>query len=227
MEHTKNILIIGDMPGYGKMGLAGMLPILSNMGHSVYNLPTALVSNNFDYGKFSVLDTTAYMEETIRVWQTLGFQFDCITTGFLASAAQVDLLRAFIDSQRKADFLVVTDPIMGDGGKLYNGSTPQTVDNMRRFVGAADVIVPNLTEAEFLTGLYEARLWPPPSSWAGWAGTSSGCWRTSAGSWPGAASPPTPSGGARRRTPAASATTPLPVTSSPAGAATANAGWPG
>ena len=155
MEHTKNILIIGDMPGYGKMGLAGMLPILSNMGHSVYNLPTALVSNNFDYGKFSVLDTTAYMEETIRVWQTLGFQFDCITTGFLASAAQVDLLRAFIDSQRKADFLVVTDPIMGDGGKLYNGSTPQTVDNMRRFVGAADVIVPNLTEAEFLTGLYE------------------------------------------------------------------------
>ena len=155
MEHTKNILIIGDMPGYGKMGLAGILPILSNMGHSVYNLPTALVSNNFDYGKFSVLDTTAYMEETIRVWQTLGFQFDCITTGFLASAAQVDLLRAFIDSQRKADFLVVTDPIMGDGGKLYNGSTPQTVDNMRRFVGAADVIVPNLTEAEFLTGLYE------------------------------------------------------------------------
>ena len=155
MEHTKNILIIGDMPGYGKMGLAGMLPILSNMGHSVYNLPTALVSNNFDYGKFSVLDTTAYMEETIRVWQTLGFQFDCITTGFLASAAQVDLLRAFIDLQRKEDFLVVTDPIMGDGGKLYNGSTPQTVDNMRRFVGAADVIVPNLTEAEFLTGLYE------------------------------------------------------------------------
>ena len=155
MEHTKNILIIGDMPGYGKMGLAGMLPILSNMGHSVYNLPTALVSNNFDYGKFSVLDTTAYMEETIRVWQTLGFQFDCVTTGFLASADQVDLLRAFIDSQRQADFLVVTDPIMGDGGKLYNGSTPQTVDNMRRFVGAADVIVPNLTEAEFLTGLYE------------------------------------------------------------------------
>ena len=155
MENSKNILIIGDMPGYGKMGLAGMLPILSNMGHSVYNLPTALVSNNFDYGKFSVLDTTRYMEETIQVWQTLGFQFDCVTTGFLASADQVELLQGFIDSQRKEDFLVVTDPIMGDGGKLYNGSTRETVENMRRFVGAADVIVPNLTEAEFLTGLFE------------------------------------------------------------------------
>lgn len=155
MENSKNILIIGDMPGCGKMGLAGMLPILSNMGHSIYNLPTALVSNNFDYGKFSVLDTTDYMRQTIQVWRELGFQFDCITTGFLNSADQVELLRGFIDSQRKADFLVVTDPIMGDGGKLYNGSTRETVDNMRRFIGAADVIVPNLTEAEFLTGLYE------------------------------------------------------------------------
>lgn len=155
MENSKNILIIGDMPGYGKMGLAGMLPILSNMGHSVYNLPTALVSNNFDYGKFSVLDTTAYMSETIQVWKELGFQFDCVTTGFLASAPQADLLRDFIDSQRKEDFLVITDPIMGDGGKLYNGSTRETVDNMRRFIGTSDIIVPNLTEAEFLTGLYE------------------------------------------------------------------------
>ena len=155
MENSKNILIIGDMPGYGKMGLAGMLPILSNMGHSVYNLPTALVSNNFDYGRFSVLDTTDYMRQTIQVWRELGFQFDCITTGFLNSADQVELLRDFIDRQRKEDFLVVTDPIMGDGGKLYNGSTRETVDNMRRFIGASDVIVPNLTEAEFLTGLYE------------------------------------------------------------------------
>jgi len=155
MENTKNILIIGDMPGCGKIGMAAVLPILSNMGHSIYNLPTALVSNNFDYGKFSVLDTTDYMRQAIRVWKTLGFQFDCMTTGFLASADQVELLQDLINSQRKEGFLVVTDPIMGDGGKLYNGSTRETVDNMRRFIGAADIIVPNLTEGEFLTGLHE------------------------------------------------------------------------
>jgi len=61
MENSKNILIINDMPGYGKVALAAMLPILSNMGHSVYNLPTALVSNTLDYGKFTILDTTDYM----------------------------------------------------------------------------------------------------------------------------------------------------------------------
>lgn len=157
MEHNKNILIINDMPGYGKVALAAMLPILSNLGHSVYNLPTALVSNTLDYGKFTILDTTDYMVKAIDVWKQLNFQFDCITTGFLASAAQVGVIRDFIASQKKEGLLVMTDPIMGDEGKLYNGVTEETVENMRRLIGVADVIVPNLTEAEFLTGLYEGR----------------------------------------------------------------------
>lgn len=157
MENSKNILTIGDIPGYAKVGLSAVWPILSNMGHSVYNLPTALVSNPFEYGKFAILDTTGYMEETIRVWKELGFQFDCITTGFLASAEQVGIIRDFISSQKKEGLLVMTDPIMGDEGKLYNGVGAETVENMRRLIGVADVIVPNLTEGEFLTGLYEGR----------------------------------------------------------------------
>lgn len=64
-----------------------MLPILSKMGYSLYNLPTALVSNTLDYGKFEILDTTSYMENTIKVWNELGFQFDCISTGFILSSA--------------------------------------------------------------------------------------------------------------------------------------------
>jgi pyridoxine kinase len=154
MENSKNILIINDMPGYGKVALAAMLPILSNMGHSVYNLPTALVSNTLDYGKFTILDTTDYMVKAIQVWKELNFQFDCITTGFLASASQVGIIRDFIEGQKKEGLLVMTDPIMGDDGALYNGVTEETVNNMRKLIGVADVIVPNLTEAEFLTGLY-------------------------------------------------------------------------
>ncbi len=155
MAESKNILIINDMPGYGKVALAAMLPILSNMGHSVYNLPTALVSNTLDYGKFTILDTTGYMVKAIEVWRQLGFQFDCITTGFLASAAQVSIIRDFIASQKKEGLLVMTDPIMGDDGRLYNGVGLETVEHMRRLIGVADVIVPNLTEGELLTGLYE------------------------------------------------------------------------
>lgn len=157
MSQTKNILIINDMPGYGKVALAAMLPILSNMGHSVYNLPTALVSNTLDYGKFTILDTTDYMREAIAVWKELGFTFDCITTGFLVSAQQVDIIRTFIEDQKKDDLIVMTDPIMGDEGKLYNGVTEETVGNMRRLIGVADVIVPNFTEAQFLADQFRGR----------------------------------------------------------------------
>ncbi len=157
MDKNKNILIINDMPGYGKVALAAMLPILSNFGHSVYNLPTALVSNTLDYGKFTILDTTEYMKKSIAVWKELGFSFDCITTGFLASAAQVDIIRDFIASQKKEELLVMTDPIMADDGRLYNGVTEETVENMRQLIGVADVIVPNLTEATFLTDRYIGR----------------------------------------------------------------------
>ena len=116
-----------------------MLPILSNMGHSVYNLPTALVSNTLDYGTFSILDTTDYMVRAIDAWKKLGFSFDCITTGFLASAEQVDIIREFIASQKKEGLLVMTDPIMGDDGKLYNGVTEETVENMRRLIGSSSL----------------------------------------------------------------------------------------
>lgn len=157
MDANKNILIINDMPGYGKVATAAMLPILSNMGYSVYNLPTALVSNTLDYGIFSIMDTTDYMVQAIQAWEKLGFQFDCITTGFLASADQVGIIRDFIASQKKEKLLVMTDPIMGDDGSLYNGVTEETIENMRRLIRVADVIVPNLTEGEFLTGLYKGQ----------------------------------------------------------------------
>lgn len=154
---SKNVLAICDLPGYSKVALSAIIPILANLGHNVCNLPTALVSNPFEYGKFALLDTTDYMKQCMSVWTELGFSFDCITTGFLASAEQVRLIRDFIVSQKKDGLFVLTDPVMGDDGVLYNGVSPEAVENMRGLIGVADVIVPNLTEAEFLAGLYEGR----------------------------------------------------------------------
>lgn len=154
---SKNVLAICDLPGYSKVALSAIIPILANLGHNVCNLPTALVSNPFEYGKFALLDTTDYMKQCMSVWTELGFSFDCITTGFLASAEQVRLIRDFIVSQKKDNLFVLTDPVMGDDGALYNGVSQEAVENMRGLIGVADVIVPNLTEAEFLAGLYEGR----------------------------------------------------------------------
>lgn len=66
----KKILLINDMCGYGKVASAAMLPILSYMGHITYSLPTALVSNNLEYGKFNLLDTTDYITGVFPVWKS-------------------------------------------------------------------------------------------------------------------------------------------------------------
>ena len=79
----KKVLLVNDVAGYGKVGMAAMLPILSYMGIPAFNLPTALVSNTLDYGDFAQQDTTEYMRKTLPVWKKLGFRFEESRTNFI------------------------------------------------------------------------------------------------------------------------------------------------
>ena len=153
----KKICCVNDMPGVGKVALYAMIPILSAKGIDVASLPTALVSNTLDFGKFDILDTTDYMEKTVDIWHDLGFRFDCISTGFLVSPKQINIVERLINNQDTDNLLVVVDPIMGDEGKLYNGMTDNNVAIMRKLSSYADILIPNFTEACFLTNRFYGR----------------------------------------------------------------------
>ena len=148
----KDILLINDMPGYGRVALSCMIPVLSNKGKSVFNLPTAVVSNTLDYGKFAILDTTEYMRNATKVWEELDFSFDLIATGFLNSLEQVDIIKEFISKQKNSPDVIV-DPIMADNGKLYNGLDGRNIENFRKLIDVATVIIPNETEAKLITSM--------------------------------------------------------------------------
>lgn len=150
MQH-KELLIINDMCGYGKVATVAMLPVLSYLGIPTFNLPTAIVSNNLEYGKFNLLDTTEYMKGVFPVWKELGFSFGAIATGFIASEKQAEIIADYCSEQAQLGTTIFVDPIMGDEGKLYNGVTPSTILSMRRMVSVAHLIVPNYTEACYLT----------------------------------------------------------------------------
>ncbi len=146
----KKILLVNDLAGYGKVALSAMIPVLSHMKYETFNLPTAIVSNTLDYGKFDILDTTNYMKNTISVWKELNFEFDAISTGFIVSKEQTQLLIDLCKEKSKQNTKIFVDPIMGDDGKLYNGVSIETVSLMRELVSVADYIVPNYTEAAYL-----------------------------------------------------------------------------
>lgn len=151
IKANPRMLLINDMAGYGKVALSVMIPVFSHLKYETFNLPTALVSNTLDYGQFDILDTTEYMRNTLRVWKNLSFAFDAVCTGFIVSEEQSALVYEYCKEQRKNGTLVFVDPIMGDDGKRYNGVTDESVLYMRKLCSTADVIVPNITEACFLS----------------------------------------------------------------------------
>ena len=148
----KRVLLINDMCGYGKVALAAMIPIVTHAGHITTNLPTCVVSNNLELGKFSILDTTEHIRNTFDVYDQLHFEFDAISTGFIVSEEQAKLIASYCNKKKQTGTLIFVDPIMGDEGKLYNGVGELTINNMKELVRIADVIVPNYTEAVYLTG---------------------------------------------------------------------------
>ena len=148
------ILLIGDIVGCGNLGMSAMIPILSKMGHEVCRLHSSLVSNNFCYGDFAVLDTTEYMRRCIDIWEKLDFRADAVATGYLVSEEQTRIVSDYCALLKQRGAVIFVDPIMADDGKLYNGATENTVEYMRRICGVADIILPNFTEAKFLTGRF-------------------------------------------------------------------------
>ena len=149
-------LIVNDVTAYGRVSSMAMLPVMTAYGLHPYVLPTAIVSNTMDYGSSVILDTTSFMKDCISKWKEFGFKFSTIATGFINSAEQVDIVNELIEVY-KPTFLMV-DPIMADDGKIYPGMYEGAVTAYRKLTSKSDLIIPNLTEAELLTGKYEGQM---------------------------------------------------------------------
>lgn len=153
------VLLVSDFVGVGKVALSTMIPILNTMEANVSYLPTAVISNNFDYGEAVVKDLTEFMEDTRDQWGKLDFQFDIISTGILMNPAQVDVVKDVIN-QHDEKPLVISDPVMGDGGHLYPGLADELIEASRLMALEADLIIPNLTEFSLIVG----RDYPDPET---------------------------------------------------------------
>lgn len=145
------IAAVHDLSGFGRCSLSVIMPVLSAMGMQVCPLPTAVLSTHTGgFEGYTFVDLTPTMEQYFEHWHSLGLGFDCIYSGFLGSAQQIDMISEFIDRFEMQDKLVVVDPAFADGGALYSTFTPDFVTQMRRLVARAHIITPNVTEAAFL-----------------------------------------------------------------------------
>ncbi len=156
----KKIAVINDISGYGRCSLTVAIPILSVMGVQSCPVPTAILSNHTEFPVYFFDDYTEKMRAYIGKWKELGLDFDGISTGFLGSAEQIEIVLEFVEQFREEDTLVIVDPVMGDHGKIYATYTEEMCEEMKQLVGYADVVTPNVTEACILTGTpYKDKGW--------------------------------------------------------------------
>ncbi|MDP2860071.1 MAG: pyridoxamine kinase [Bacillota bacterium] len=147
------VAAIHDMSGFGRCSLTVIIPVLSTMGVQVCPFPTAILSTHSGgFGKSSFHDLTVTMEDYSSHWQSIDLRFDCIYSGFLGSARQIEIVSTFFRDFSTPEPLIVVDPVMADNGRLYETYTPEMQDKMRLLAMKADVITPNPTEAFFLLG---------------------------------------------------------------------------
>ena len=134
------VAAIHDLSGFGRSSLSVVFPILSTMGAQVCSLPTAVLSTHTAYEGYTFVDLTDYMEAFIKHWKSLDIEFDCIYSGFLGSARQINIISKFIDDFSSSKPLVVIDPVMADDGELYSTMDQEMVKNMRALIKKADII---------------------------------------------------------------------------------------
>lgn len=147
----KRIVTIQDISCIGKCSLTVALPIISAMGVETAVIPTAVLSTHTMFSGFTFADLTDQISPIAEHWKKENFDFDAIYTGYLGSFEQIRLACAFMNDFKKKNTLLFVDPVMGDNGKLYAGFDLEFAKEMKKLCCRADVIMPNLTEAAFLT----------------------------------------------------------------------------
>ena len=148
----KRILTIQDISCLGKCSLTVALPLISAMGTEAVILPTAVLSTHTMFKNFTVKDLSDQIEPIAAHWKSEGITFDAIATGYLGTEEEIETVKKLIEDFRTPDTLVFIDPAMGDNGKLYPAFNEAYAKKNATLAGIGDVIVPNITEAAFMTG---------------------------------------------------------------------------
>src|SRR5688500_5357869 len=150
------VLAVSSHVVRGHVGLNATVPALQWLGHEVWALPTVLLASRPGLGRMVRHELPA--PELARVlagleadgcWPSL----DAVLTGYFVSPDAVAAAAQAVGRIKVANpgVVVLVDPILGDGGKLYVAHA--TAEAIRdALLPLASIATPNLFELAWLTG---------------------------------------------------------------------------
>ena len=148
----KRLLTIQDISCVGQCSITVALPIISACGIECAVLPSSVLSTHTGgFSGYTFRDLSEDMPSIMKHWQKENLYFDAIYTGYLGSVKQIEYTKDIFEQCGKDICIKIVDPAMADNGIMYGGFDNTFAKHMATLCKKADYILPNITEACFMT----------------------------------------------------------------------------
>ena len=150
----KRVLTIQDISCFGQCSLTVALPIISACGIETAVIPSAVLSTHTSgFTGYTCRDLAEDIPKIHAHWKETGILFDAVYTGYLGSSEMIEDVMEIMRELGTENSINIVDPAMADEGVLYPAFDMAYVEEMKKLCAAADIILPNITEACMLTGM--------------------------------------------------------------------------
>lgn len=140
------IFVFNDYCCVGNCALKVNISVLTQNGHEVFGVPTKIFSSNMSHKDYISFDMPNFSEVAKKIIEIK--DVDAIYIGFIDNEETFEIIKEIL---QKFKGKVILDPILGDNGVKYSGTTAEQIDFYRELLNFADIVTPNLTEAILLT----------------------------------------------------------------------------
>lgn len=141
-----------DLSGIGTCSLSVALPVLSAMGHKTIALGDAVLSSHTKFPHPVIQDLTSFCAQAAEWIEAKHVLFDAIYIGYMTGIQQIAIAQRLCACADAGGFILV-DPCMADHGRLYHGLEQDYPLYMRRLCTVGNILTPNITELQMLTGI--------------------------------------------------------------------------
>ena len=117
----KRILTIQDFSCLGKCSTTVALPTISALGIEVVALPTTILSCHTGFDEYEIIHIEDRLHNMTKCWDKENIKFDGIYIGYLGNVQAIIETEKIIKKYSNEKALVMIDPVLGDGGMLYDG----------------------------------------------------------------------------------------------------------
>ena len=147
----KRVAVITDISGLGNCSGSTDIAVLSVMGIECCLIPTVVLSaqTGFKESYATVIDNS--LSSIFSSLQKISPQIDAILVGLKKKKNQTECILSVVKDYSEKGISIITDPIIGDGGKRFNFVTDDMLYDIRKTVENSTIITPNVTEFCLLT----------------------------------------------------------------------------